>query len=353
MSGCGWVLLAAASAWNQLAAPPTKAPVGQEINVATVVARVDDRAILLQEVIGPVKADLERMRSALPPDEYLRQERTILKERTERLIERVIILKEVEAKIRDEKRIAEIRKKIGQEVERNLYKSAREMGLKSKEDVLRKLEEEGSSLESQRKEVVDMVLAKEFLRQQMEPMIPDPTREEMMTWYRDHALQFQQNAGVVWRNIEVRIGSNPKAAAEKIHLAQQRLQAGEDFAKVAKELSEDASAYNGGLCPKTSKGSYAEPVVDEALFSLPVGRYSTPIRGKNSDSFYIVKVEERTGDGAKPFQEVQKEVMKAMRSERAKEVQAAKFAEFRRRHFVESIYDKPEVASPPTGKTIR
>ena len=118
-------------------------------------------------------------------------------------------------------------------------------------------------------------------------------------------------------------------------------------------MSDDASAINGGLCPRTSKGSYNEPPVDEALFSLPIGRYSTPIRGKVSNSFYIVKVEERTGDGSKPFPEVQRDVLKAMKAERTKEIQASKFAEYRRRHYIESIYDKPEVSNQPNRNSTR
>jgi parvulin-like peptidyl-prolyl isomerase len=351
MTDYAWLLIAAGSALAQQGAPEASPPAVQEVNVATVVARVDDRAILLQEVVGPIKERLEAMRQQLPRDTYVSQERIILKQRTESLIERTILLKEVEAKIKDPKRLEEIRKKIGQEFERNLAKFAREKGIKGKEAILKQLEEEGSSLEAQRKEFVDTILAQEYVRQQLMPMVADPTREEMIAWHRDHAQQFQQNAGVVWRHIEVRIGSDPKAAAEKVHQAQQRLTAGEDFAKVAKELSDDASAINGGLCPKTSKGSYYEAEVDKALFTLPVGRFSTPIRGK--DAFHIVKVEERTADGVKPFSEVQREIAKAIKDERLKEVSKAKMAEIRGRHFVESIYDKPELATQPAASAIR
>jgi parvulin-like peptidyl-prolyl isomerase len=324
---------------------------GGEVNVATVVARVDDRAILLQDAIGPIKPQLELMRQQLAPSEYVRQERAILKTATDRLIDRAVLLKEVDAKLKDPKRIETIRKSIALEFEKNLLKLARDNGMKSKEEVLKQLEKEGSSLDVQRKEFIDNILAQEFLRQQLMPMIADPTREEMAAWHRDHAAQFQQNAGVLWRNIEVRIGADPKAAAEKVHKAQERLSAGDDFAVVAKEMSEDTTAKNGGLCPFTSKGSYYEPLVDEALFSMPVGRFSTPIRGR--DAFHIVKVEKRTSDGVRPFTECQPEIKKAMKEERIKELRVAKMVELRKRHFIESVYDRPEVATQPQGKTIR
>ena len=352
MTGCALLLfVGSVHAWQ--APPPAQTPVGQEVNIATVVARVDDRAILLQDALNPIKDQLEKMRKALPRDEYVRQERAALKARTDKLIDQAVIMKEVEAKLKDEKRLDEIRKKIGQEFEKNLVKFAREHGLKSKEEVIKQLESEGSSFEVERRKFIDDVLTQEFFRQQLMPLVPDPTREEMINWHRDHAQQFQQNAGVVWRHIEVRIGADPKAAADKIYQAQQRLSAGEDFATVAKEMSEDsATASGGGLCPKTSKGSYFEPAVDQALFALPIGRFSTPIRG--ASAFHIVKIEERTGDGVKPFAEVQRDIVKAMKDERMKDYRATKMADLRKKHFIESIFDKPEVASqPPAGKTVR
>jgi parvulin-like peptidyl-prolyl isomerase len=345
--GCAFTF-ALTLAFAQTAEPPKPA---NEVNVATIVARVDDKVILLQDAVGPIKPRLEEMRRALPADEYARQERAILKQAVDRLIDRAVLLKEVDLKLKDPKRVDDVRKQIALEFEKNLYKMARDQGLKSKEELLRELEKEGASLELHRQNFVDDNLAREFLRQHLMPLVANPTRAEMEAWHRDHAQQFQQNAGVVWRHIEVRIGADPKAAAEKIHKAQERLTAGEDFAAVAKELSEDATASVGGLCPLTSKGSYYEPLVDEALFSMPVGRFSTPLRGK--DAFHIVKVEKRNSDGVKPFTEVQREIAAAIREERMKDLQRTKMAELKKRHFIESIFDKPEVAGVGQGKTVR
>ncbi|RMF00154.1 MAG: post-translocation molecular chaperone, partial [Chloroflexi bacterium] len=59
-----------------------------------------------------------------------------------------------------------------------------------------------------------------------------------------------------------------------------RLEAGEDFAALAKELSKDpGSAENGGELGFVPRGRFVQPV-EEAVFSLPVGQLSEPIQSQ-------------------------------------------------------------------------
>jgi parvulin-like peptidyl-prolyl isomerase len=331
----------------------TPSPLGnnEATTVATVVARVDHRAILLGDAIDRVRPQLELMRKQLSADEYRRQERAILKQQTDELIDRAVILEEVSAKIKDAERLKEIRRRIGLEFEKNLLKFAKAQGLKSKEQVIDQFEKEGTSLEKQRSEFIDKILADEYLRQQITGLLSEPSRDDLHAYYKAHLDQFQQNAGVVWRHIEIRIGSDPKQAAEKTHQVMQQLAAGADFSELARRFSDDASASAGGLCPMTSKGSFYEDAVDRALFSLPVGQVSQPIRGRHS--FHIVRVEKRTTDGAKPFSEVQTEILKTLKDRQFVELRQKKLREMRQRHYIESIFERKEIAEPDTQKAIR
>jgi parvulin-like peptidyl-prolyl isomerase len=73
--------------------------------------------------------------------------------------------------------------------------------------------------------------------------------------------------------------------------ALQRLQNGEDFAAVAKAVSQDkASAPQGGEHDWIPRG-LLEPVLDQALFSLEINQISDVIAGTNA--YFIVQVEER------------------------------------------------------------
>jgi parvulin-like peptidyl-prolyl isomerase len=70
-----------------------------------------------------------------------------------------------------------------------------------------------------------------------------------------------------------------------------RLRNGEDFAAVAKDVSQHAASRdNGGEQDWTPRG-VLDPALDEALFSLDIGQISDVIAGQSA--YYIVQVEER------------------------------------------------------------
>ncbi len=71
----------------------------------------------------------------------------------------------------------------------------------------------------------------------------------------------------------------------------ERLEAGEDFAELAKELSKDpGSAENGGDLGFVPKGSFVAEF-ENAAFSLPVGEFSQPV--KTAFGYHIIQVLER------------------------------------------------------------
>jgi parvulin-like peptidyl-prolyl isomerase len=322
------------------------------VQVANLIARVDDKSIFLQDILAPVERQLKAMRAQLSPAEYLKQERAILKAQAEKAIDRMILMKEIETKLKgDESRIKQIRKQIGAEFNNNLVRMARQEGIKSDDEMAKVMEQQGVNLQLMRQNFIDDALASSYLRQSIDSQVGEPTRPEILEYYESHLKQFQQNAHAKWRHIEIRIGRDPKAAAEKAYRVQQRLSAGEDFAKVAKEMSDGSSASSGGEMPNTRKGSYAEVEVDKAIFTQQIGVASAPLRG--SESFHFVKVESRNDDGAKPFAEVQKEIVKTLKEKRFQSLRKAKMDEFRKRHYVESIFDRPDDVAAGDGPIVR
>jgi parvulin-like peptidyl-prolyl isomerase len=70
-----------------------------------------------------------------------------------------------------------------------------------------------------------------------------------------------------------------------------RLEAGEEFADLAQELSTDTgSAANGGELGFVPRGRFVEPI-DEAIFTLPIGEISEPI--ETEFGWHIVQVLDR------------------------------------------------------------
>jgi parvulin-like peptidyl-prolyl isomerase len=83
--------------------------------------------------------------------------------------------------------------------------------------------------------------------------------------------------------------------------AQQRIESGEDFATVAKELSQDPQVQdNGGdlgwVTTGQLSGSYGQPMED-LVFSLDVGQVG---KVESDGNFYVVKVLERNENGPLP-----------------------------------------------------
>lgn len=109
-----------------------------------------------------------------------------------------------------------------------------------------------------------------------------------------------------------------KKALDKIAEAQKRLAAGEDFRRVARELSDDAPTARGGgdygWVSLEGTGSGLEPVVDEAAQALEPGKVSARIDGQ--EGYYLVQVVgTREGDVPKQeaFAELAEEAVKRER----------------------------------------
>lgn len=91
-----------------------------------------------------------------------------------------------------------------------------------------------------------------------------------------------------------------KDKKDKIEKALGEVNAGEDFAEVAKKYSEDESAQNGGDRGEIVKGLEVKEFED-AVFALSAGQVSGVIKYRQGQSYVyqIVKVDEKNGDKVK------------------------------------------------------
>lgn len=104
-----------------------------------------------------------------------------------------------------------------------------------------------------------------------------------------------KNASAEERNIEhilieVNDKTNDAKAKQQIEQIAARIKAGEDFAKVAAEVSQDpGSATNGGRLGFLAKGSFPG-AFDDTAFSLAVNQVSKPVR--SDAGYHLIKVTE-------------------------------------------------------------
>jgi peptidyl-prolyl cis-trans isomerase D len=118
----------------------------------------------------------------------------------------------------------------------------------------------------------------------------DPERIER--FYEENRARFDQQRRVKVRHVLARVapGADDAAARKTIQEAQARLERGEDFAKVAAELSEDENTRaQGGELGWIVEGLFEE-AFSEAALALEPGEVSAPVR--SASGWHVVRADE-------------------------------------------------------------
>lgn len=150
------------------------------------------------------------------------------------------------------------------------------------------------------------------------------TDADAEAYYKEHRSEFERPQRLKASHILVRVPPTGGSEAEnkskaKVEEAIRRAKAGEDFGKIARELSEDtATAPQGGDLGFVGKGEMV-PQFEEAVFALKKGEVSPqPVR--TPFGYHAIKVFDVQDGGVQPFREIVarlKEKLAAERSERA------------------------------------
>jgi parvulin-like peptidyl-prolyl isomerase len=247
-------------------------------------------------------------------------------------------------------RLETIQEKLDEQFdETQLDKAMQKAGVNSPAELDQKLREFGSSLKKQRRAFAEQVLAREMVRQKVDPE-EEVTHEEMLSYYREHEADYFVQSKARWEQLEIRFDKFPSKAEAYRALAElgNEVLRGAPFAEVARRGSHDLNAEKGGVQDWTTKGSLRAKVLDEALFSLPIGQLSTIIESDNA--FHIVRVIQRQEDTVVPFEEAQVEIKEKIRKQRFREQMTAYLDKIREQTPVWTIFDQPsteEIARPP------
>jgi peptidyl-prolyl cis-trans isomerase D len=198
------------------------------------------------------------------------------------------------------------------------------------------------------------------------------TDAEIEAYYKEHASAYEQPRQVRVSHILARIPETGGSEAEdkakaKIADVIKRVKAGEDFAKLAKELSDDpASAKNGGDLGFIKKGEVV-PEFERVAFALKKGDLaSEPVR--TGFGFHAIEVTDVREGGKQPLTEVAPKIRDTLAAEaseraaraRAEEVKSAlqKSADFMAAAKtlgltpVEARVQKIEIPGMPRGETM-
>ena len=178
------------------------------------------------------------------------------------------------------------------------------------------LKKSNKSLTSYRAEIEHGLAVDRFIKNKFtdNTVVPDSDAKQ---YYESNIAYFQQPARVRVSHIMMRVAadadqSEKDDAMQKLEAALKRLKAGEDFAAIAKEVSEDSNSKDkGGDLGYISKG-LVQKSFDDAAFALEKGGISDIIQ--TSAGYHILKVTEKTDAKTISFEEAKSDIISSLKS---------------------------------------
>ncbi|NBT13283.1 MAG: peptidyl-prolyl cis-trans isomerase [Planctomycetia bacterium] len=328
----------------------------QSLETAMVVARVGPEVVLEGDLLTPSALNwLAKVSPGLKPEQVRELKLQICRQVLPQHVESLIVYVDACRTI-PEDRLPEIEKKVNQAFdEQQLPRMLKDAGVANSLEYEQLLRSRGQSLDRVRKMFFERALAQQWIQQKVagDEEIP---HADMIAWYENHLAEYEFPAKAKFEQLTVRVGpTQPREAAwNKLAAMGNDVLEGKPFADIAKARSEGATASTGGGYDWTTKGSLASKVLDEAVFTLPVGQLSAIL--DDGQALHIVRVTERTEAGRRPFLEAQVEIRQMLQEERRKRDIDDYLAKLKDRTPVWTIFDDQAptaTAQVPGGGRMR
>lgn len=175
-----------------------------------------------------------------------------------------------------------------------LYEEAKNKGLGKSEEFKRRMEE------FRKITLINMLLEQEIKN------VQQITEKDAKDYYDKNKDQFIKPTEVRLSQIVVK----NEEEAKKVY---ERIDKGEDFAKIAQELSKDDKTKASGGDMGFFKKGQLDPQIENLVFSLKKGQISMPINRK--DGFHIFKVTDVKGTPIE-FEQVKAQLMEQLKAKK-------------------------------------
>jgi peptidyl-prolyl cis-trans isomerase SurA len=275
-------------------------PTAQARVVERIVALVGDEVVLESEVNERSRPFLEEI--AALPDANQRKQRSaaLRREVVERIVDEHLLLQQAN----------ELKLSVSsEEVDRSIEQVKKDYGLTDGQ-LAEELRRQGLNLASYRQDTRKQILRFRVINIAVRSKV-QVSDNDVQSYY-ERNFKSGANVSVRVSHVFIAIPENADAArvlereafAKKI-LA--RAQTGEDFAKLAKELSEDrATRAEGGDLGYFGKEMGLPKAVEELVFSMKIGEVGGPVRG--NQGFHVIKLVDRRAAESKPLADVKNEL---------------------------------------------
>jgi peptidyl-prolyl cis-trans isomerase SurA len=284
-------------------AMPAVAPARAEI-VEEIVAKVNDDIITKSEVEREEQALVAELYRRYTGDELDRQVKLERSRILQDMIDRKLLVHRAE-RLYDMDKMKKVL----------LDNFMEQQDIKDVKELDRLLAQQGLSRDDLERRLVEMAAPGEVVRFEVTGQL-SVGDGEIESYYQAHPQEFDIPAEVKLREIVIVANKGDdrderRAEAERAH---ERVTAeGQDFADVAREVSQAGSASQGGLIGPFKKGDLVKEL-EEAAFSLPVGSVSGVLDTDNG--FHIIKVESRTEARTRSLDEVREDLRKRLEDQK-------------------------------------
>ena len=281
--------------------------------VDAILAKVNDEVITREQILGPLRPEIAKWRTELPPEEFDRRVRQVVDLRLREEISARLVIQEANRRLSEQDK-AQVDAMVG-EIRKNRVSQAGSEALLEE-----KLKSEGRTVEEEMQRERERLLIQRFLRDQISPKV-HVTHSDLVAYYD----QVRQERYVMPTRVHMRLivikkseFPDPAQALAQAQMVGGRAKAGEDFARLAKKYSQGVMAGSGGDWGYVTQGAFKVKGVDDILFSLQSGEVGPLL--ETEDGFYIIKAEQREAGRVVPFTEVQEDLDREVRDKQYNQI---------------------------------
>lgn len=309
-------------------------------------ARVNNMAILEEEIRDATLPILIQ----LSPSERAVREQAIINQELQKIIDRELIIQDLEARFGKQKKqyLDKLKEGAGKEFDKHLraikanYEKQTGKPLASDDDLKKILLSQGVSFEGYRRQFERNFMSMEYLRARIFPIVQGSVgHQQIVDFYEQHAAEFEVPDSVDWQDIFVN-ASKFATRAEAHHFAVQlatRAQQGEDFARLAEQFDHGDSADRHGAGIGHRHGEIRPGELEPVLFNLKDGEVGPIV--EIGTGFHVVRVVKRYHAGRKPLDDkTQSEIRKKLQYEVLDRETRRLVSELRRKASIEVVGSK-------------
>lgn len=185
----------------------------------------------------------------------------------------------------------------------------KEQGLEDDAKFQQALKQENMTMDDLRQQLERQMIVEQVQRQEVGSKL-NITEEEARQYYATHPAEFTQPSTVTLREILAAVSTDKagsfnaaedQQAQQKIADARARVLKGEDFAKVAAEVSDSPSKSKGGVIGPFSRSDIS-PQLQQVLDKMKPGDLTQPLRTQGG--YEVFKLESMTPQVLQPFNDV-------------------------------------------------